>query len=467
MNQRLSHADNAHALDVARSFDREHGITEQNKRWAHLKAIPDSAIPTLHIDDVSGIPFLQDIVGIEYYQLRARVRARDGDLFVATCPDPGLDEYEAYNQSYLGLGDARLLHAPHPSPTEVSRGCQESACFDTLIGVAQEHGGLNIHPYMGIEAVWCLADALHQASGVRIGVIAPPPPATWFANDKLSLTTYVSAMLGDEAIVPTLVGRDAQTLAQHLVTLSRDNNQVALKMLRCASAMGNQMFEATDVIAAAPGAFLARVERFLADKEWVTGSPVLAVAWEPARASPSAQTWIPSQGAPVVDGVFEQLLEGENKVFLGSIPSRLGADVDARIRRASLMLTRGYQALGYMGRCSFDTIYNERLRFIECNGRWGGTSTPMHLMDRIFPAGRPAYRAQDVVFQSLIGVGFNELIRRLGDELYDSRTKKGRFILYNVGSVSQYGKFDVIAIGDSIDEASDALARRLPELVTA
>ncbi len=46
----------------------------------------EDAYPTLYLDDVSDIPFLVNIAGVEEYQHRARVRAGDGDLFAAVTP---------------------------------------------------------------------------------------------------------------------------------------------------------------------------------------------------------------------------------------------------------------------------------------------------------------------------------------------------------------------------------------------
>jgi len=464
----LTDGERAHVLEVSAEFNRRHQVTERDARWRHLRPLIEADLPTLHLDDVSGIPFLQDIVGIEYYQLRARVRAGSGDVFAATCPDPGLESYEAYNRTHLGLGEARLIHAPHSPAIEVAAGCRASGCFETLVGLAQQHGGLMVHPYMGIEAVWALADAIHHAAGVPVGVIAPAPGATWFANDKLTFTDFVRAILGNEAVVPSLVGDSPQALAGHLIRLAQHHDHVALKMLRCASAMGNKVFRAAEIAVPRPQ-LVEKIQRFLHEKEWEVGSKVLAVAWEPATASPSAQMWIPAdtQLPPSVDGVYEQLLEGPNKMFLGSVPSQLGHRINHRVARASSMIALGYQALGYVGRCSFDTIiHGDTLRFIECNGRWGGTSTPMHLLDRVFPRGRPPYRAQDVVIPSLNGATFSDLMCRLGPHLYDRRTQTGRYILYNVGSLTQYGKFDVIALGDDLDQAATALERHLPSLLT-
>ena len=56
----------------------------------------------------------------------------------------------------------------------------------------------------------------------------------------------------------------------------------------------------------------------------------------------------------------------------------------------SWLLAVLFQRLGYVGRCSFDllvvgeSLATARAEFLECNGRWGGTSGPMMLMNRLF-----------------------------------------------------------------------------------
>ena len=63
--------------------------------------------PTLYLDDVSELPFLDGILGVEEYQHRARVRANDRDLFAAvTSPAPG---YEVYCRQRLALGSPDAL----------------------------------------------------------------------------------------------------------------------------------------------------------------------------------------------------------------------------------------------------------------------------------------------------------------------------------------------------------------------
>ena len=118
-----------------------------------------------------------------------------------------------------------------------------------------------------------------------------------------------------------------------------------------------------------------------------------------------------------------------------------------------------------MGRCSFDFIVtgDGRAKFTECNGRWGGTSIPMSLVDRLVPGERPPYRAQDYVSERLVGMTFEKVLNRLSSELYRPTSGEGRYILYNVGPLSRSGKLDVIALGKTQPEAEAALENDLPK----
>ena len=67
--------------------------------WPDLECDPrafrdagNAAVPTLHLEDVSAIPFVNVIAGVELYQHRARVRSYTGDVFAAVTPV--VDGYE-------------------------------------------------------------------------------------------------------------------------------------------------------------------------------------------------------------------------------------------------------------------------------------------------------------------------------------------------------------------------------------
>jgi hypothetical protein len=227
--------------------------------------------------------------------------------------------------------------------------------------------------------------------------------------------------------------------------------------------MGNEVFDSAALLTQDVESV---VDGFLERTEWDGLEEVLAVAWEEAAVSPSTQTWIPplGRGEPIVEGVYEQILEGPEQVFVGSRP--WSGPVADRLSATSTSVARELQQLGYVGRCSFDFIVldDERARFTECNGRWGGTSIPMSLVDRLVPGNRPPYRAQDFVSRHLMGTSFEEVQSLLGSELYDPASGEGRFILYNVGPLRKSGKLDVIALSTTQERAEAALEVDLVEI---
>lgn len=427
--------------------------------------------PILHIDDFSGIPFLVDITGVEEYQHRARLRATAGDLYVATTkPTVG---YESYCEAKLGLAPVEFLTAePVDKPMYLARAAGAGETRSHLLAAARSAGRLTLHPFMGIADIWDLGRTLAEEAEVLVTVLAPPPPATWVANDKALFDEVVDLVLGRRWLVETYSSDSVEDLGRYLRQLAGGHIQVALKRLRCASAMGNAVFDSAQVSEKSPSELEQTVREFLDRTEWVGDEAVLAVAWEQAEHSPSTQLWIPpiGKGAPRLDGVYEQLLMGERKVFMGSRPSTLPEEVNRRLASGSLDVAWGLQALGYVGRCSFDFLVvgdpqaDFEIRFTECNGRWGGTSTPMSLLDRLFPSGRPPYRARDFVHPALVGASFPEQLSQVGDAAWDHRTREGKFIFYNTGPLARFGKLDVIALGETQAEADRALEEELPLL---
>ena len=178
-------------------------------------------------------------------------------------------------------------------------------------------------------------------------------------------------------------------------------------------------------------------------------------------------------GAPRLDGIYEQILAGAGQLFVGSRPSTLPAPVNRVLADASGRIEAGaLQALGYVGRCSFDHLVlgnpqaEFTVRFTECNGRWGGTSTPMHLVDRVVPGPRPCYRGQGLRERAACR---GSPSRRCwsGSAVTPSMPapRTGRYIFYNVGPLAEHGKLDVIALGATQAEAEQALLADFPRLL--
>ena len=109
------------------------------QRWSPR----DAGRPVLHLEDVSAIPFLNDIDGIEEYQHRARVRASSGDLYATVTPtDP---DYETYCRDTLGIGEPDWVDLGRTKhPLAVARACLEPTPFRHLVDRARESDGLVI-----------------------------------------------------------------------------------------------------------------------------------------------------------------------------------------------------------------------------------------------------------------------------------------------------------------------------------
>jgi hypothetical protein len=461
------------ARAAGRALGADIGIEAQLAPFeAHRWRPDDEHHPTLQLDDVSAIPFLVDIAGVEEYQHRGRLRCGDGDVYVTVTPEA--EAYEAYCQHRLRMGaPLHLVAEPVGAPIEVARACMSGVTHRKLVELARDARGMMIHPYMGIEDVWELAAKLSVDSDAPVHVLAPPPPATWIANDKALFDELVSRVLGREALVDTRIARHVRGIEANLHALAGRHPRVGLKRTRCASAMGNVVFSSDEVRTERDAA--AAVKEFLSRTQWPEGEEVLAVAWLDTDLSPSTQLWIPpiGRGEPRLDGVYEQILKGEEKVFVGSRPSTLPDAVNQELGACALMVAAALQELGYVGRCSFDHLVSGDPRgefdlfFTECNGRWGGTSTPMSLLDRLLEGPRPAYRAQDVVYPQLVGARLPDVLELAGDLMFETESGRGRFIFYNVGPLEGHGKFDVISIGVDPADAERGVLEILPERLGA
>ena len=232
---------------VARTYSERHGLTAATEMWALHQWGGDRELPTLHLDDVSGIPFLSGVEGVDEYQHRARVRCGDGDIF-ATVTEPAAG-YEDYCRQYLGLGAPEHVFAhPENSALEVSNGCGVGATYQRLIERTRESSGLLIEPYMGIEDVWQLAQQISSDSGCCVQMVSPPPEVTWVANDKTLFSELVADVLGEEALVVTRTAHDVPTLVGCIREISSGVLRVAIKRPRCASAMGNRLLHVEDLV---------------------------------------------------------------------------------------------------------------------------------------------------------------------------------------------------------------------------
>jgi len=356
-------------------------------------AIPGA--PCLHLHDIVGpsvVPEHPDIA----LEMRAFALAREGDSVLLSAPPS--PSFLDYCRETLGLGSAQPV-VPSAPPWGVSlavRCLRDPAALATLAARARVAGGLTVAPYAGTSTAWSLAGALAELSGVRVAVCAPPPALTGRVNDKLWFTRVVEGVLGPRAEPPSCRLHSLAYLAVRVRELCRRFPRVAVKLPARAGALGNVVIDSSDLRERSSTEIRHLLARLLAARGWGNPGRLLLSAWEcPVLVSPSVQIWVPRRPAagpapaPVVEGVFDQDILGPDGAFGGCRPTALPPARQRQIAHESALLARVFQRLGYVGRCSFDAILvgedpeSAALHWVECNGRWGGTSIPMTLADRL------------------------------------------------------------------------------------
>ena len=283
---------------------------------------------------------------------------------------------------------------------------------------------------MGTFAVWELAALLHAETGSPLKVVAPVPRLSRWANNKVAFAETVRRLFGAEFVPRTESAWNMAILAQRVQSLAEEAEAIGLKLPDAAGGDGNVVLQTASL----RGRSLAEIQQFLkravAVLEWRGERELLVDIWEAdVLCSPSVQLWIPPerQGTPVVEGLFVQIMEGKEGMFVGPLPAQFPAALNQEIADRCWLLARLFQRLGYVGRCLFDLILigddlqNCRMEFIECNGRWGGTSLPMTLMNRVFSDWMTQPFAVQVFhhIEGLNKVSFAELFDVFQDDLFD------------------------------------------------
>lgn len=364
-----------------------------------LLGIGQIAGPSLLVEDHSGILLARERITDAVYSYRALLLAGEGDMVaVYGARNPA---FEAYCRDVLRLGRVETLTpAPGDPPRPLSLACAEDAAFvEQVARTARAAGGLNVVPYMVTGGIWRLAGEIAQKARVPVRVAAPPPKLARRVNDKLWFARRAAEVLGREAVPPSTAVYGMAALVGRVQRLGRRHDSVALKLTHASSSLGNLVLDTAEIAGLSPLALRERLGVLMRQSGWRQEFPLQVTAWEgPLVASPSAQLWIPPQGEgpPVVEGVFDQIVSGRTARFVGAVPSGLPIFWRRRIAFEAARLGALFQHLGYFGRCSFDSVLvgrtdtQGRLHWVECNGRWGGVSIPMTIVNRLTGGGTKA-----------------------------------------------------------------------------
>jgi hypothetical protein len=426
-------------------------------------------LPTLHIHTVDGplqggSPLLREH--------RALLLAREGDLAIIARPS---SDFVSYCRDDVGLGRVEVLVPTgwrHPGRLALQALLDEELCH-RVARIAGLAGGLNVVPYQATGGVWALAGRIARLAGIPLHVGGPPPRLAAAVNNKIWFSTWVARLLGRRALPPTTSASSWAHLAERVRRLARTHGKVGIKLPSAAGSAGNLVVDAEEVLAFSSLTDLrAHLRELFAGLGWTDPFPALVSVWEDSvLRSPSLQGWIPHthEGHPILEGVFDQSVTGPTGRFVGCAPTTLPREIQEHIAAEGGRIFLLFQRLGWYGRCSLDTILvgaelsSAVLHWVECNGRWGGTSIPMTLVNRL--TGNWAHRPF-VTVGGLFPDGrqhFGELLRDARSRLFDRAVGRG-LVLLSPGPRETGVGFLALWIGGSLDEARSELGRYLNDV---
>ena len=421
--------------------------------------------PALFFEDHSEIPLRSGA----WFDYRSYLLAGDGDIVMIG--SQRRLAFEAYCHDLLGLDGAEVVVPGGPPDLPLAQRCaQDPALLAQLCGVARRVGRLGLVPYFGSESAWALASTIATQSGAPVWVAAPGPRLTRLVNDKLWFSDRVTQLLGLRALPPTYYIFDPEDLARLIALLAQRHDRVCIKVPDATGGAGNLILEAKPLL----GVPLTQLQQFLLQHlyglGWRDRYPLLVGVWESlVVANPSVQLWIPhrTMGAPVVEGVFEQIVEEGH--FIGATPSALPASSCQRLAQEAVHLACLFQELGYFGRCSFDAVLLSSgvLHWIECNGRWGGVSIPMTLLNRLI--GDWQSRSFVIVQQSGLRIParrFAAVVDQLKGRLFRRGGEPKGTLFLTADGIEQGTGFHFLVLGDTQAEVlaeGRSIARLLRE----
>lgn len=348
--------------------------------------------PTVYLEDHHGIE-LSSATTTRAFAYRSLGLAGDGDFYLLS--RPRVPAFEAYLRDIVGLGRPTVLEVQCRDDRAAQRlaytAYRDTEVMAPIVRAARSAGGLNVLPYHATGDAWLLAAAIAEAAAVPVRVAGPTPRIARRTNDKLWFASTVRSLLGEGALPPTYSAYGPAAAAALVSRLAHESENVVVKLPSSAGSMGNLTLSASTIRSMPTITLRSVLLSSLHRLGWSERYPILIGVWQQSViASPSVQIWLPAtpDGPPIIEDIFVQTLDVRDE-FVGAATSRLPEDVNGRLNRQALLIATLFQELGYFGRLSLDAVLvgtrieHSEIRWIECNGRWGGVSIPLTVAGRL------------------------------------------------------------------------------------
>ncbi|UCH49588.1 MAG: hypothetical protein JSU95_07380 [Betaproteobacteria bacterium] len=467
---RLSDAERARLSGVAERITADEPTLASFDVFGPDVVVGLSDAPALVFEDHFGIK-LFSYKHEAAFRYRLLLLAGDGDqVLIGGHRDLA---FEQYCRDVVGLGHPTIVTVPPLSRRRLlslaERCATDQRAFKMVLDFARRQGQVNLIPYIGTGSAWKLAGQISAATGARVQVAAPPPRLTQRVNNKLWFDQRVIEVLGKEARPPNYHAFGPAAVAGRIAAIARRSERVVVKIPDSAGSAGNIVLDSATVRRFPVSQVRRQILSLLHSRGWRSEFPLLVGVWDCAvLSSPSVQVWVPlaDQGLPVIEGIFEQLVRGVEGEFIGATTSQLPEQLRQQIASEAMQFAFLFQKLGYFGRCSLDAIVvgsdwgSAAVRWIECNGRWGGTSIPMTLMNRL--TGDWTRREIMIVQRQDTKARRYQLptvLDRLGNLLYRHDGDGTGVIVTNPGQLGESAALNLLLLGHDATHVQEQLLR--------
>lgn len=468
----LTKQEEALVEEVAAILLSEFSLNRDYKKWKDyiLTDNPSNSSCMIHGDDYYTEDGIIQKFQPKIFHLCSRsfTRSRNQDIVLGVYPlCVGYNEYLA---RYLDWENIHYFQVQQNLMSE-NLGLfrpllDDTKAYDKLVKVTRIEQDFVIHPYQGILSAWKAAALLKSQGCHSIKVLAPIPKLADIVNEKHHFCSIVQRLLGKEEVIDWAIATSIPEIFQNISKLSGYSSGLAIRIPNLVFGFGTLLLTRDKVNRTSKDELHNEIFKWIDKVNTIPtdDKPFLITRWEEdVLVSPSVHLWIPPKKnhEPMIEGVFDQSFSPNDPLtFQGSRVSQLPVNIIERVERAAFLLGCLFQKMFYVGRCSFDLIVcgksfeKTTIKFVECNGRWGGTSIPMSFMNRVFGD----YRNHPYVagiWKNTSGeiIQFEDLISKLDDILYNVFTKRGWVILYNPGALSEMNRIYFITLGSSYEEA--------------
>ena len=318
---KLGEQADAQVQTIANRLMRDEPALDGTTRFAPLVKQGVTSAPALIIGDQQEISLFSGNAPSPL-EFRMATLAQSGDIVAVHQRDKA---FETYLTKYLDISGLTFIdpHTPqdhHPGPMSIE--CRTNNQLSAAIAmVAQRAGELQLLAFNTTGNVWRLAQDISRRTGVAVSVAGPLPRVARRANDKIWFTNRVRELLGPDAMTPTHGVYGPAAAAGHIARLAKHHRRVVLKIPDSAGSVGNIAFDSNDLRGKTVAEIRNELLEVLQSRGWSQRYPVLVGVWDcDVVSSPSVQFWIPlpTEGLPIVEGVFEQAVRGKAGTFIGA-----------------------------------------------------------------------------------------------------------------------------------------------------